>query len=939
MDHVPASRNDRYISQRVKPKSKDLFRNRPDRPQLEVLLIYRTEHDAGTGSRFHVKPAITIDDLAGLQRLQTDSKDAWAQIYTIRHERSWTTLNISYELFKHLLSVQNVYHHFWESMLTFGRKSSENEYAFPALRSRVVASEMNNHDKIFFSAGNRQRLKNFEDYVTDMQVIMHTMIDTISGIGKSCQQYCELTCKDRQPDCCKHVIEEFEASATQAAMYLERAQVLKARVQSTSQLLADLLAYDQARALTELVQASQVESQGIMELNKRSVDDAAAVKMLTVIGLIFLPSTIVANFFSTVFVNINDQDDLHVSHDVWYMAAVNKPPKSANDSDSGSELVEHEPLQAEQLPKPGQQGHLRPQFQRQTSSHSPSINAELVDGKSNFTPTLQKLRQDVRAAYTPCHFHENVPGWKFLPESSLAQLINLDTVQAVLEEEAIVVDKHQAQQIARKIVHDAPHLYAILVVLGKETSITGLLDEQITDDDLPFQLEDSSSNSQSPGYTTRYGREVVALRSWDSESLKSLELKQYRILTPIFQEDGDHELFKFQSPPFIKWMPRSVGQGSFSEVFQARIHPDHHTFAGRLGVDAAGPLVAVKRLYRTENSYFETERDNLRLLNSSAGHIHLVTMLCIYKMWDTYHFVFPWANGTLRSYWRKNPFPTVEHRLMLWSLKQMAGIAGGLACLHDFTTSDRDGQNLFGRHGDLKPENILWFENYAGYDDPDGLLQITDLGLSRIHTRASRSNDNPAGVISPSTYSPPDARRNLNISRAWDQWGLGCMFMEFAIWLLCGYDAIEDFAAARGEDDPDPNVNTDLFFTTDNSGIRPSVLRWVDELHAHQNCTRMIHDLLDMIMSGMIVIDTRKRITSSQVRDRLEQMLRTAENDPGYLTDPVPWDLPTSLPRPSPRPSFLLQVPSPSWHWSSRLLNRTDRNRTWPLASVLDDGC
>ncbi|KAF4626596.1 hypothetical protein G7Y89_g11562 [Cudoniella acicularis] len=57
----------------------------------------------------------------------------------------------------------------------------------------------------------------------------------------------------------------------------------------------------------------------------RSTRDAAAVKILTIITLIYLPTTIVANFFSTQFVQKGDNGQMQVADNVWLLAAISIP--------------------------------------------------------------------------------------------------------------------------------------------------------------------------------------------------------------------------------------------------------------------------------------------------------------------------------------------------------------------------------------------------------------------------------------------------------------------------------------------------------------------------------------------------------------------------------------------------------------------------------------
>src|SRR5579862_1335299 len=103
--------------------------------------------------------------------------------------------------------------------------------------------------------------------------------------------------------------------------------------------------------------------------------------------------------------------------------------------------------------------------------------------------------------------------------------------------------------------------------------------------------------------------------------------------------------------------------------------------------------------------------------------------------------MFPYADSNLRKYWEDRPHPSFDEPTVVWSLKQLAGIADALLLIHNFKTtyplspidgkarlqggarlSVREGEELFGRHGDIKPENILWFKKTPEIDDGMGVL-------------------------------------------------------------------------------------------------------------------------------------------------------------------------------------------------------------------------
>lgn len=102
-----------------------------------------------------------------------------------------------------------------------------------------------------------------------MLVILQTMVESIIGIGKACRRHCQTSCNGTGSCLCNHKIERFEEYAAEAQTSLNRTKVLRDRVQSTEQLclhLSDLLAYEEAAALTQLAYASRIESEEMVKL-------------------------------------------------------------------------------------------------------------------------------------------------------------------------------------------------------------------------------------------------------------------------------------------------------------------------------------------------------------------------------------------------------------------------------------------------------------------------------------------------------------------------------------------------------------------------------------------------------------------------------------------------------------------------------------------------
>jgi len=322
------------------------------------------------------------------------------------------------------------------------------------------------------------------------------------------------------------------------------------------------------------------------------------------------------------------------------------------------------------------------------------------------------------------------------------------------------------------------------------------------------------------------------------------------------------------------------------------------------------PLIVDKRLFSTEKIEFLKEKTILDALG--RDHPNLIQLLASYQKGEFYHLIFPCADCNLRTYWEKNAMPNFDKETVLWSIRQMSGIACAIDRIHTFRVKIdlnvngevrlldggvklrvKAGEEKYGRHGDIKPENILLFK--------DGkVLKITDFGLGRFHGRDSRSGIDGRKVHGTLTYEPPECSLGKSVSRKYDIWGLGCLFLEFVTWLLEGSAKVDEFANARGLD-VGP-LNDDTFFTVFTGGdaeesaeVRVAVIEWVDRLRFNDNCSALIHDLLDLVMESMLRIDPEKRKTAKKLKEEMGKLVARAENSRTYLMKGVPRPLRTPL--------------------------------------------
>lgn len=150
-----------------------------------------------------------------------------------------------------------------------------------------------------------------------------------------------------------------------------------------------------------------------------------------------------------------------------------------------------------------------------------------------------------------------------------------------------------------------------------------------------------------------------------------------------------------------------------------------------------------------------------------------------------------------------------------------------LAVPSDLKRSHPEGKNDdkdCGRHGDIKPQNILWFSqehNAHGH----GVLKISDFGVTMFHSELTTKvlPEKVRGITQ--SYAAPEYGLGNSVSRPYDIWSLGCIFIEFITWAVLGFDGVQEFRAKRKADrDTTSNFELDDFYRISENKLR--IYRW-----------------------------------------------------------------------------------------------------------------
>lgn len=219
-----------------------------------------------------------------------------------------------------------------------------------------------------------------------------------------------------------------------------------------------------------------------------------------------------------------------------------------------------------------------------------------------------------------------------------------------------------------------------------------------------------------------------------------------------------------------------------------------HSSPVHTGRPSTASVLAVKKLIKHRNETdaemrkrFFNEVNVLWRLDGTV-HPHLLTMLTAFvRGSQEFNFVFPLAECNLAMYWASPSTWRWEAESFTWAADQICGIMGAIERLHEpkhLHEPRLEPEDRFGLHADIKPDNILFFRS-SRY--PRGILVLSDFGLSEFHRETSRSNIPNQKIPGVPQYRPPECDvEGGQISRKYDIWTLGCLFVDLLTWLLGG---------------------------------------------------------------------------------------------------------------------------------------------------------
>ncbi|KAF5003963.1 hypothetical protein FDECE_9526 [Fusarium decemcellulare] len=474
---------------------------------------------------------------------------------------------------------------------------------------------------------------------------------------------------------------------------------------------------------------------------------------------------------------------------------------------------------------------------------------------------------------------------RFIPETDLKKILTLPKIKEEIKKELKFWHRWFDSSLATKTYEQGPKVFAILVLTGSIKRIKDLHAEGLTDEDLPLFRKET----RSPILTSISGKSFHTFARNSSSASSFLE-KQWEVLAPRLNVSGDHIALDDRCALPITITDARSNLGGASSVIKGTIHKGH--FSGFEIYHDNDLDIAIKELMPIEElsakEVFEKERANLNVINTISLHPHLLRAIATCMVCSKYYILFPWAEGgDLNEVWKRRKDETGDANLVLWSLKQMAGLVDALRLMHGINH----------RHGDLKPGNILSFPRGNPFcRSREGLeetLVIADYGVSQRHKQATyeRKEGTNTRATTPSYEAPEaDGDQTDPRSRKYDLWSVGCIFLEFVVWLLYGYRAVKGFERhriAKGK----MNGGYPCFYSTEDDEeqsrveVNEAVNDAVTAILNDPRCTEStaIGDLVGLIPKCLLLIDAAQRDTAQDFHEKLAAIVAKAEGQSSYL--------------------------------------------------------
>ncbi|KAF4464019.1 serine threonine kinase [Fusarium albosuccineum] len=540
-------------------------------------------------------------------------------------------------------------------------------------------------------------------------------------------------------------------------------------------------------------------------------------------------------------------------------------------------------------------------------------------------------RRDIKRSLANGSTNEVAEGFeRFLPESKLQSLIQESRVRSTLIEWISGNDDQTRliDDLTNYVMTRGSRVFLTLLYIEASEQIKSLQAAKFKDVHLPIRITDENEASKLHPSGTSSGipkSAVAAFKRWKDKQCEDFTRDQWIFLAPVFKRNRfRYEFHANHRLPFILSTKPITSDGYFGTIKKVKLHVDNQNLDDicKPRVNGHHIEVALKELAIKDPGVTDVEKFYVKEMAIAA-----------YKKGTGRYFVFPWAEeGSLQSFWEAG-LAAAQDRSISWAINQMKGICEGTEELHKKNT----------RHGDIKPANILCFKTHDGGSGQMTLV-VADVGLAKVHEDYTNkrfiATTTKYGTL---MYDPPETpsyQQGKPVSRLYDIWGLGCVFLEFSVWLLRDWKDLQEFRRNLKQ-----NENDSSRFWQPNGKRNPAVDKWIKKLQpAHQPS---LQALLGLISERMLVpeesrINARDLVTKLKgIQAKVSKRSNTSETDVALPTRKKPRKETRTKPRTKgPAGKSGPKVSDPSQYRTSKLDSRwrsmPDNDWASRLMSCLD---
>lgn len=262
---------------------------------------------------------------------------------------------------------------------------------------------------------------------------------------------------------------------------------------------------------------------------------------------------------------------------------------------------------------------------------------------------------------------------------------------------------------------------------------------------------------------------------------------------------------------------------------------------------------------------------------------HILKPFAAFEQHGSLYKLMPWANGgTLSDFWRRRqglvdgPEPPAR-MVVLWMLEQMCGLAHAISALHESML----------KHRDLTPYAILVVKDDEPLDL--GTLKINCVDKPRSQITEDRSASVSISAMEGVYYKEPElsSLSDESTSRSADMWSIGCIFLDFLVWVLSGNVGLREVQGERQRHYWDVKYgHSQVDSAAVDSWLSSTWTRLENYFGETQGA---LWDLLCVIRDGLLVVDRSKRMNGKRLYRTLAEVHQKARESPGYLYDPNIW--------------------------------------------------